>query len=100
MRRLLLTLMLAAIAAHSAQAQSVDVPEGPDRFWSWFSAELRSNETKRLQLYEELQALGTPVIGQTSAQLGYQHPRLAAAPLSPSWVQVDLGARSVWIGSR
>jgi signal transduction histidine kinase len=31
------------------------------------------------------------VIGQTSAQLGYQHPRLAAAPLSPGWVQVDLG---------
>jgi hypothetical protein len=84
-----LLLLLGLVTAAHAQEQSA--PAGLERFWSWFSADLRRNEARRLAANQELQALGTPVIGQTSAQLGYQHPRLAAAPLAPAWVQVDLG---------
>jgi signal transduction histidine kinase len=40
----------------------------------------------------ELEALGSPTLGQTVAEFGYQHPRLSAPPLVPAWVQVDLGA--------
>ncbi|MES2568811.1 MAG: histidine kinase, partial [Verrucomicrobiota bacterium] len=38
----------------------------------------------------ELAALGKPVVGQTVAEFGYQHPRLSAPPLVPPWVQIDL----------
>jgi signal transduction histidine kinase len=61
---------------------------------SWL-AELLNPELRRLDqqraAYEhELAQLGTPVVGITSEQFGYQHPRLDAPPLNPAWVQVDL----------
>ena len=61
---------------------------------SWL-AELLNPELRRVDqqsaLYErELAHLGTPVVGLTAEQFGYQHPRLDAPPLNPAWVQVDL----------
>lgn len=58
----------------------------------WFSPELRRLEQQRVQLEQELTNLGAPVVGQTVEQFGYQHTRLAAAPLNPAWVQIDLGS--------
>ena len=55
-----------------------------------FSPELWRIEKQRTALEKELAALGTPVVGQTAEQFGYQHPRLDATPLNPGWVEVDL----------
>ncbi|MDR3404008.1 MAG: discoidin domain-containing protein [Chthoniobacter sp.] len=52
--------------------------------------ELRRIEQQRAADERELSTLGTPVVGLTAEQLGYQHPRLDAPPLNPGWVQVDL----------
>ena len=63
-----------------------------DGAWlGWLSADLRALDAARQRTQAELAALGTPVIGQTAPQFGYQHPRLATPPLTPPWVQVDLG---------
>jgi signal transduction histidine kinase len=52
--------------------------------------ELRHLEQRRSAYERELGLLGTPVVGLTAEQFGYQHPRLDAPPLNPAWVQVDL----------
>ncbi len=54
------------------------------------SPELWRIEKQRTALERELAKLGTPVVGQTAEQFGYQHPRLDAPPLNPAWVQIDL----------
>ena len=51
---------------------------------------MRHLDQKRAAYERELAGLGTPVIGQTAEQFGYQSPRLDAPPLNPAWVQVDL----------
>ena len=61
---------------------------------SWLAAllnpELRRLSQERAIFDRELARLGTPVVGQTAEQFGYQHPRLDAPPLNPAWVQIDL----------
>jgi len=52
--------------------------------------ELRRVDQQRAMYEREVGRLGTPVVGLTAEQFGYQHPRLDAPPLNPAWVQVDL----------
>jgi signal transduction histidine kinase len=61
--------------------------------------ELRRLEQQRATCERELSRMGTPVVGLTAEQFGYQHPRLDAPPLNPAWVQVDLRSTQVidWI---
>ena len=80
----LLVLALGGAGAHAAEPTS----------WlaGLLSPELWRIERQRATLERELAALGTPVVGQTAEEFGYQHPRLDAPPLNPAWVQVDLRA--------
>ncbi|MEO6004959.1 MAG: discoidin domain-containing protein [Opitutus sp.] len=57
---------------------------------AWLSPELRTVEREEAAAKSELAALGTPVVGQTVAEYGYQHPRLRAEPPTSPWIQVDL----------
>jgi signal transduction histidine kinase len=70
------------------------VASGADDTSSWMAEllnpELRRIEQQRAACERELARLGTPVVGLTAEQFGYQHPRLDAPPLNPAWVQVDL----------
>ena len=59
--------------------------------WSWVSPRLKDVAAQELAVRAELDGLGAPVVGQTAAEFGYQHPRLAAEPPSSPWIQVDLG---------
>jgi len=63
-----------------------------ERSWlaELLNPELRRIEQQRATDERELSKLGTPVVGVTAEQLGYQHPRLDTTPLNPAWVQVDL----------
>jgi signal transduction histidine kinase len=80
----MLALFLGATVAPSRAAEAT----------SWLgellNPELRHVEQERAACERELAKLGTPVVGQTAEQFGYQHPRLDAPPLNPAWVQVDL----------
>lgn len=71
-----------------------DVPLHAQESSSWLAEllnpELRHLEQERTKDERELSRLGTPVVGLTAEQFGYQHPRLDAPPLNPGWVQVDL----------
>jgi signal transduction histidine kinase len=70
------------------------LPSRADESSSWLAEllnpELRRLEQQRSAFERELALLGTPVVGLTAEQFGYQHPRLDAPPLNPAWVQVDL----------
>jgi len=57
---------------------------------SWLSPELRARSQQEEALQRELSALPAPVVGQTVAEFGYQHPRLGAEPPTAPWIQVDL----------
>ena len=59
--------------------------------WGWFSPGLRALAQQEQVARTELAALGVPMVGQTAAEFGYQHPRLTAEPPTSPWVQVDLG---------
>jgi signal transduction histidine kinase len=61
-----------------------------DTWLGWMSPALHDVVQRQAIAERELSALGTPVVGQTVPQFGYQHPRLAAAPPTSPWVQVDL----------
>ncbi len=69
--------------AKAADAPSAWLPE-------LLNPELRHLDQRRAACERELTNLGTPVVGLTAEQFGYQHPRLDAPPLNPAWVQVDL----------
>jgi signal transduction histidine kinase len=88
----LLALALSIAAASSAQ-------EAGDTWLHPFSPELRALDRDRDAAAHELALLGAPVVGQTAPQFGYQHPRVLTPPLTPPWVQVDLGGRRAidWI---
>lgn len=43
---------------------------------------------------KELVALGSPVVGQTVPQFGYQHPQVQVPPPESPWIQLDLGKRT------
>ena len=58
----------------------------------WFSHALRESVLRGQILRRELDALGSPVIGNTVTQLGYQHVQRPVPPPESPWVQVDLGA--------
>lgn len=77
-------LVLLAASLHAAEPAS----------WlaGLLSPELWRVQEQRASAERELAALGTPVVGQTAEQSGYQHPRLDAPPLNPAWVQVDIGS--------
>lgn len=79
-----MAVMLAAAAAECGAAEPTSWLAG------LLSPELWRIEKQRTALEMELNALGTPVVGQTAEQFGYQHPRLDAPPLNPAWVEVDL----------
>jgi len=81
---LALALLLSAMGLECRAAESTSWLAG------FLSPELWRIEKQRSALQRELAALGTPVVGQTAEQFGYQHPRLDAPPLNPAWVQVDL----------
>ncbi len=57
----------------------------------WVSGDLRVHDERMATVQRALDELGSPTLGQTVTQFGYQHTRLAAPPLAPAWVQVDLG---------
>jgi signal transduction histidine kinase len=81
-RRGLGVLGLAAVLAVPAQAAG---------WLAWLGGEARRLEERAAAVEAELEVLGSPTLGQTVAEFGYQHPRLSAPPLVPAWVQVDLG---------
>jgi len=54
------------------------------------SPELRDLQDRETVAKGELDKLGTPTVGQTVAEFGYQSRRLSAPPVTPLWVQVDL----------
>lgn len=64
-----------------------------------FHGPLREVIARQTIAEEKLRALGTPVVGQTAAQIGYLYPRQSAPPPAPPWVQVDLQSRQTidWI---
>jgi len=66
--------------------------EPPLRLAEIFNPELHRLAARRIVLEGELAALGTPVVGQTAEQFGYQHQRLDSPPINPAWVQIDLGS--------
>jgi signal transduction histidine kinase len=72
-----------AVPCHAADASSSWIAE-------LLNPELRHLDQQRAACERELANLGTPVVGLTAEQFGYQHPRLDAPPLNPAWVQVDL----------
>ena len=75
-----LALLLGVLAASSRAEESS----------SWLAEllnpELRRLEQQRTEYEREVARLGTPVVGLTAEQFGYQHPRLDAPPLNPAWV--------------
>ena len=81
-------LLLALVAILALPTQAADASS------SWLgellNPELRQLDRQRAVCERELTNLGTPVVGLTAEQFGYQHPRLDAPPLNPAWVQVDL----------
>ncbi len=79
--------LLALFALLPAPAVAAD-----DGAWlGWLSSDLRALDAERRKTQADLAALGAPVIGQTPPQFGYQHPILWTPPVTPPWVQVDLG---------
>jgi hypothetical protein len=81
MRRFLIYLHLAAVTlAQGAYAGG----------WEWFAPELRQIESERQKVVTELQKLGSPMVGQTTAEIGYQREHMASQPPSPPRVQIDL----------
>lgn len=87
-RRPLCFLFILAAAAIFAVSTATAAPG--DSWLGWFSPALREIDRRQSATQQELAALGTPVVGQTVPQFGYQHPRLAAAPPTSPWVQIDL----------
>lgn len=73
-------------------AAALAVPAQGAGWLSWLGGDARRLEERAAAVEAEQEALGSPTLGQTVAEFGYQHPRLAAPPLAPAWVQVDLGA--------
>ena len=61
-----------------------------ERWLGWFGADLANLNREQADTARALAALGTPVVGQTVPEFGYQHPRLSAPPPASPWVQVDL----------
>jgi signal transduction histidine kinase len=73
---------------------------GAEEGWlAWFNPSLREISREQAQVRRELEALGTPVVGQTVPEFGYMHRRLSEAPLVAPWVQVDLEERQLidWV---
>lgn len=73
---------------------------GTDTDWHALAlVRLQKLEARAAAIEQELAQLGAPVVGQTAAEFGYQHPRLEAQPVAPSWVQVDLQTRQAldWV---
>ena len=64
-----------------------------EAWWKWLCPELRKTEQRRAAAIQELDALGVPMVGETTAAMGFQHSRLPSQPLIASWVQVDLRER-------
>lgn len=58
----------------------------------WLSRDLRAVEQQLRQTRDALAKLGVPVMSQTTAELGYQHPQLQEPPPASPWVQIDLGS--------
>lgn len=79
-------LLLAVAAALTAVASA----RAADPWLIWFSPALREVLQRQTTAQRELASLGTPVVGQTVPEFGYQHPRLAAPPPTSPWVQIDL----------
>lgn len=57
----------------------------------WFSPALRTLDQRHAEARKELEALGSPTVGQTAPEFGIQHTMLAAPPPVSPWVQIDLG---------
>ncbi len=66
---------------------------GEESVLSWASRPLRELQSREASLRSELAELGVPMVGQTVPQFGYQSRRLAAPPLTPPWIDIDLGER-------
>lgn len=82
-------LALAAATILAATTPSILAASG-DTWLVWLSPALHDVVQRQTTTQHALSALGTPVVGQTVPQFGYQHPRLAAAPPTSPWVQIDL----------
>ena len=69
---------------------------GAESGWlSWVSQELRETHGRQDVLRGELEKLGTPVIGNTVPQFGYQHLQRPLPPVESPVVQVDLGKLTI-----
>ncbi len=74
----------------------VTAGDAPSDSWlRLFSSELGDLDDKRQMLQQDLDRLGSPIIGQTAPQFGYQHRRLSEPPLKPPFIQIDLGTSQV-----
>lgn len=79
-------------ASLAVLALVLTMPHAAAADWQrWVSGELRAHDERAATVQRALEELGSPTLGQTVTQFGYQHTRLAAPPLAPAWVQVDLG---------
>jgi signal transduction histidine kinase len=56
----------------------------------WLSPDLEQAGQRRSAILRELEELGQPMVGQTSAEIGFQASRWRWPPPRPHWVQVDL----------
>ena len=86
MRNVSLLLLLLLLTTPMSRADSGWLP--------WFSKDLREAEATQHSLRAALEKLGTPVIGNTVSQFGYQHVQRPVPPVESPMLQVDLG-RSV-----
>jgi signal transduction histidine kinase len=78
------------LAAAHILAAATAIGSPADTWLGLMSPALHDIVQRQALAERELSSLGTPVVGQTVPQFGYQHPRLAAAPPTSPWVQVDL----------
>ena len=69
---------------------------GAESGWlGWFLRDLQEANARRNALLVELEKLGTPVIGNTVPQFGYQHVQRPLPPVESPMIQVDLGTSAV-----
>lgn len=90
-----LQLLLAALClAATARTRGDETAAGPgniaDRLAHWFSAEVRSVESRRKELLGRLAGLPLPPVEQQSQQIGY-HSRFRETANDPAWITIDLG---------
>jgi len=89
---LCLAFACAPVSLYAQQVNRQTPVYEPGSWLGWLSHDLRRTEDAMQQMKKRLSALGSPVLSQTTTELGYQHHQLKAPPPIPPWIQVDLGS--------